>query len=165
MPFTFGLETEDGFPHQGVLDFADTRIDPTTGTIEVRGVVPNPQGRFIPGSRVRIRVPISQQRPAVLVPDTAVLSDQDKKYMLVLDEKNVVHRRDVRLGKLLDDGMRIILPESSATTSLATASAGLSPQDRIVTIGIQMARINYPVEPVETVSPAAPAATQPVAAR
>jgi membrane fusion protein, multidrug efflux system len=135
MPFQFGLESDDGYPTKGVLDFADNRVDPTTGTITVRGLVGNPQGRFVPGSRVRVRIPLGDERPCVLVPDTAILSDQDRKYVLLVDDKNVVHRREIVLGKLLDDGMRVV-------------SSGLKPEDRFITLGLQAARINYPVEPV-----------------
>ena len=69
----FGLETETGYPHEGMLDFSDNRIDPETGTIQARGIAPNPDGRFIPGSRVRVRVPTSLSYKATLVPDVALL--------------------------------------------------------------------------------------------
>ena len=111
MPFRFALDSDEGFPHQGVIDFADNRVDPDTGTIQMRGVVENPQGVFVSGSRVRVRLPVTDPYTAVVVPDTAILSDQDKRYVLVVDDKNVVSRRDVSPGKLLDDGMRVILPE------------------------------------------------------
>jgi multidrug efflux system membrane fusion protein len=135
LPFQFGLETDEGYPNTGVLDFADNRVDASTGTILVRGAVNNPQGRFVPGSRVRVRVPLGDERPVLLVPDTAILSDQDRRYVLVVDDKNVAQRRDIKLGKLLDDGMRIV-------------TSGVNPDDRLVTLGLQTARINYPVEPV-----------------
>jgi multidrug efflux system membrane fusion protein len=149
MPFQFGLETDDGYPNAGVLDFADNRVDSTTGTIMVRGAVSNPQGRFVPGSRARVRVPIGGEKPNLIIPDTAILSDQDRKYVLVVDDKNVVQRRDVSLGKLLDDGMRIVLPAGAS-------GQGIGPNDSIITVGLQSARINYPVEPVKpTTQPAA----------
>ena len=150
MPFQFGLETDTGYPNSGLLDFADNRVDPSTGTIQVRGVVNNPQGQFVAGSRVRVRVPIGDERPVVLVPDIAILSDQDRRYVLVVNDKNVAQRRDITPGKLLDDGMRIV-------------TSGVTADDRLITLGLQTARINYPVEPV---APATPATTQPaVAAR
>jgi len=164
LPFNFGLETDDGFPHPAVIDFADIRVDPQTGTIQVRGVVPNPEAHFIPGSRVRIRVPIGDQRPALLVPDTAVLADQDKRYVLTLDDKNVVHRRDVELGKLLDDGSRVVRQRGGE------GDGGVTADDWIITQGIQLARVNYPVEPIQpavqagATSPPAPPATAPAAA-
>ena len=79
------------------------------------------KGLFVPGSRVRVRVPVSEPYSAVLVPDTAILSDQDERYLLVVDDKNVVSRRDMTPGELLDDGMRVILPGRKA--------AGVTPED------------------------------------
>ena len=146
LPFNFGLETDEGYPHPATINFADIRVDPQTGTIQVRGVVSNAEARFIPGSRVRIRFPLSDARPALLVHDTAILADQDRRYVLALDDKNVVQRRDVQLGKLLDDGSRVIRQ--------GTAGGGLTAEDRIITQGVQFARVNYPVEPVQSATPA-----------
>ncbi len=139
--FRFGLDADQGFPHAGVLDFADNQIDPKTGTVQIRGIVNNENGTFVPGSRVRVRVPISDPYTAVMVPDSALLSDQDRKYVLVVDDKNVVSRRDVTPGKLLDDGMRVILPP-------AAGQPGVTPEDTIIVLGMQRARINYAVDPV-----------------
>jgi RND family efflux transporter MFP subunit len=141
IPFKFQLETEKDYPHEGVLDFADNRVDPTTGTIVVRGVVKNPQGLFVPGTRVSIRVPVSEEHEVLVVPDTAILTDQSKKYLLVLDEKKIVQRRDIEPGKLLDDRGRVVLAG-------AGGKLPVSPNEWIITQGLQMARINYPVEPV-----------------
>ena len=105
LPFSFELDTEEGYPHQGTLDFVDNKIDPTTGTIEVRGVVGNEQRQFVSGSRVRIRLPISNPYKALLVPDDCVLTDQDKRYVLVLGKGDVALRRDISPGRLLDDGI------------------------------------------------------------
>ena len=139
--FRFGLDSDVGFPHRGVLDFADNRIDSQTGTVQIRGVVDNRDGNFIPGSRVRVRVPINDPYQAVMVPDAALLSDQDKKYLLVVDDKNVVSRRDITPGKLLDDGMRVVLPANDNDRMI-------SPEVRIIVLGMQRARVNYPVDPV-----------------
>jgi membrane fusion protein, multidrug efflux system len=137
----FGLDTDVGYPYEAVLDFADNQVDKTTGTILVRAVYQDPQGRLTPGSRVRVRIPTSAEHSVALVPDTAILSDQDKKYLLVLDDKNVVQRRDINPGTLLDDGMRVILPPDHGDA--------ITPGDWIVVQGLQMARINYPVDPVK----------------
>lgn len=142
IPFDFGLETDQGFPHQGLLDFAENKIDPKTGTIEVRGVVDNHEARFLPGSRVRVRIPVSEPYRTILVPDEAVLSDQDQRYVLCLNDDHVVVRRNVTLGRLLEDGMRVILPGASAQESVAA-------DDWVIVIGLQRARINYPVEPMD----------------
>jgi RND family efflux transporter MFP subunit len=153
LPFQFALETDSGFPNQGVLDFVNNQVDPQTGTVVVRGSVANSQGMFLPGSRVKIRVPLGAAKATTLVPDTAILSDQDKKYVLVVDDKNVVQRRDINTGRLLDDGMRVVLPGDNG--------AAISPDERIIVLGIQSARINYPVEPVgPTTQPAAAATSQ-----
>jgi RND family efflux transporter MFP subunit len=142
IPFEFGLETDQGFPHRGMLDFADNRIDSRTGTIEVRGVVENAQAKFLPGSRVRVRIPVSERYAALLVPDEAVLSDQDQRYLLCLNENNVVVRRNVTLGRLLEDGQRVILPA-------ANEPEAITPSDRVIVLGLQRARVNYPVEPMD----------------
>lgn len=154
VPVEFGLETDEGFPRKGVLDFADNRVDQATGTILVRGEAPNPGGLLVPGSRVRVRLPVSKPHEVMLVPDTAILADQDRRYVLVLDEKNVVKRYDVRLGKLLGDGMREIEPVGD--------EKALGADRWVVTQGLQSARLNYPVEPVKAgeARPASGPATQ-----
>lgn len=141
IPIEFGLETDEGFPHQGVLDFADNRINPATGTIQVRGKADNPDGTFVPGGRVRVRIAVSEPYQAMLVPDTAILTDQDKKYVLGMNDSNVVVRRNIRPGRLLPDGMRITLP--------GDADSPLSPEDWIIVLGLQRARVNYPIEPMQ----------------
>jgi RND family efflux transporter MFP subunit len=146
--FAFGLETDEGYPHEAILDFADNAVNRDTGTILARGEVKNETGLFVPGSRVRIRLPVGEPQNAVLVPDTAILTDQTNKYVLVVDDKNVVHRRDINPGRLLDDGMRVLLPNAKGEN--------LTGNDWIVVLGLQMARMNYPVEPIK------PSTTQPV---
>jgi RND family efflux transporter MFP subunit len=142
IPFSFGLETEKGFPNEGMLDFAENTIETTTGTIQMRGTAANPDRRYVPGSRVRVRVAVSEPRQAMVIPDEAILSDQDKKYVLALNQEDVVIRRDVSLGKLLDDGMRVV-------TAAGASAEALTPADRVVVIGLQRARINYPVQPMD----------------
>jgi RND family efflux transporter MFP subunit len=151
IPLSFGLDTEKGFPHQGYLVFADNKYIEGTGTIMVRGTAPNPDGRLVPGSRVRVRVPVSDKYEAAVVPDSAVLSDQDRKYLLVLGKDNVVLRRDVTPGKLLDDGMRVILPapgeeKTAGNNDWAKNWEGVW----IITLGLQRARIDYPVQPLDS---------------
>jgi RND family efflux transporter MFP subunit len=138
--FTFALDGETGFEHEGELRFGDNRVDTATGTIQVYGIVPNPNGMFVPGSRVRVRLTIGKPYAATLVPDTAILSDQDKRYVLIVDEKNTVRRRDVTLGAITDDGMRAILPA-------ARLAAGESVADwEVIVDNLQRARLNYPVD-------------------
>ena len=137
IPFSFGRETDEGYPYEGQLDFADNHVDPSTGTIQVRGSAPNPERLFIPGSRVRVRIPVSEPYQAIVVPDLAVLSDQNRKYLLIVNDKNIVVQRYVQLGKLLDDGGRVILGD------------GVKPDEWVIVLGLQRARINYPVEPMD----------------
>jgi len=150
MPFAFGLDTENGFPHQGLLVFADNKYTAGTGTILVRGLARNADGRLIPGSRVRVRVPVSDKYEAALVPDSAVLSDQDRKYLLVLGRDNTVLRRDITPGRLLDDGMRVLLPspgeEKKGDNKDWVKHWG---QQWVITVGLQRARIDYPVQPLD----------------
>jgi RND family efflux transporter MFP subunit len=153
MPFTFGLDSDAGYPHAGVLNFADNRVDRATGTILARGETQNTDRRFVPGARVRVRLPVSDPYTALLVADTAVLSDQDKKYLLVLGDGQNVLRRDVELGKLVDDDMRVILPGRKE-------GEGLTKDTWVIILGLQRARLNYPVEPVDASGePLSPAGT------
>jgi len=139
--FTFALDGETEFTHKGTLSFGDNRIDPTTGTIQVYGLVDNKDGAFVPGARVRVRLPIGKSYQALLVPETAILADQDKRYVLIVDDKNTVRRRDVTLGRLTGEGLRAILP--------ADKLAGDEKVENwwVIVDNLQRARINYPVDP------------------
>jgi RND family efflux transporter MFP subunit len=149
--FFFGLDTEQGFPHQGFIVFADNKYNEGTGTIMVRGAAQNPDGRLIPGSRVRVRVPVSDKYEAVVVPDTAVLSDLDRKYLLVLGKENVVLRRDITPGRLLSDGMRVLLPAPGDEKANENKDWSKNwEKEWVITIGLQRARIDYPVLPLDS---------------
>jgi RND family efflux transporter MFP subunit len=140
-PFTFALDGETQFTHQGGVLFGDNRIDPTTGTLQIYGSVSNPDGKFLPGARVRLRLPIGKSYAALLVPETSILADQDKRYVLIVDEQNNVRRRDLTLGTLTDDGMRAIQPARQLENNE-------QPGDWWVIVdNLQRARVNYPVEP------------------
>jgi RND family efflux transporter MFP subunit len=112
MPVYFGLATEKGYPHQGHLDFTAISVTPTTGTLLLRGIFPNPAGMIIPGLFARVRMPIARAKPAILVPQVALGFDQQGPYVLIVDEKNVVERRGVTLGmetdseRVIKDGLR-----------------------------------------------------------
>jgi RND family efflux transporter MFP subunit len=137
--FSFALDGETGFEHEGTLRFGDNRVDPSTGTIQLYGTVPNSNGMFVPGSRVRVRLNIGQPYTAMLVPDTAILADQDKRYILIVDDKNTVRRRNVMLGAITDDGLRAIEPAEKLADGETTA------QWRVIVDNLQRARLNYPV--------------------
>ena len=104
MPVLMGLQGEDGFPHQGTINFINNQVNPTTGSILVRGIFPNhaPKGGqrlLTPGMFVRIRLPIGEPHPAHLVIDRAVASDQGLKYVYVLDTENKVQYQRVTTGR------------------------------------------------------------------
>jgi RND family efflux transporter MFP subunit len=138
--FKFALDGETEFVHEGELRFGDNRIDPSTGTIQLYGHVPNADGKFVPGSRVRVRLTIGQPYAATLVPDTAILADQDKRYVLVVDDKKTARRRDVTLGAIEDDGMRAIVPAAKLPEGESVA------EWQVIVDNLQRARLNYPVE-------------------
>ena len=108
-----GLQGEEGFPHKGVIDFVNNQVNPTTGSVLVRGVFSNPLppgGRrlLMPGMFVRIRLPIGQPHPALLVIDRAIGSDQGLKYVYVVDAQSKIQYRRVTTGSLESDGLRVI---------------------------------------------------------
>ncbi|CCD95568.1 conserved hypothetical protein [Bradyrhizobium sp. ORS 375] len=132
-PIELGLQTEDGYPHQGKLDYAAPTINAATGTLAVRGLVPNPDHVLLPGYFVRIRVPVDRAENALLVPDTALGSDQGGRYVLVVTGDNLVEQRKVKVGSL-DGGMRVI-------------DSGLKADDRVIIAGLLRAIPGQKVDP------------------
>jgi len=112
VPVEVGLQTETGYPHEGKLDYVSPTINQSTGTLAVRGLIPNPNRVLLPGYFVRVRVPIEQQNDALLVPDTSLGSDQGGRYLLVVNKDNVVEQRKVTTGpvegelRVIDDGLK-----------------------------------------------------------
>ena len=112
VPVEVGLQTETGYPHEGNLDYVSPTINQSTGTLAVRGLIPNPNRVLLPGYFVRVRVPVEQQNDALLVPDTSLGSDQGGRYLLVVNKDNVVEQRKVTTGpvegelRVIDDGLK-----------------------------------------------------------
>jgi RND family efflux transporter MFP subunit len=106
-PVFVGLPNEEGYPHQGRLDFVATSLNTTTGTLVLRGVLPNPGGKILPGLFARVRVPLETERSALIVPQEAVDSDQLGAHVLVVDEKNLVKRTSVKTGAVFDQSQVI----------------------------------------------------------
>ncbi|MCY3731395.1 MAG: efflux RND transporter periplasmic adaptor subunit [Rhodospirillaceae bacterium] len=131
LPVRVGLANEDGFPHAGELDFLDNRLDPGTGTIRARAVLANPHGLFVPGLFARVRL-LGEQRPALLIHDMAILTDQDRQYVYVVGADNRAERRDIRIGRQMD-GLRVV-------------TQGLSAADEVVVNGVR--RIFFPGAPL-----------------
>ena len=133
LPVEIGLQTEEGFPHEGKLDYIAPTINQSTGTLPVRGVIPNPKRVLLPGFFVRIRVPIDKDPNALLVPNVALGSDQGGRYVLVVSSENVVEQRRVETGPLEGD-LRVI-------------ESGLKGEDRVVTAGLLRAVPGQKVDP------------------
>src|SRR5262249_54425072 len=136
IPVYFGLVNESDYPHAGRLDFAAIEVSSTTGTLQVRGVFPNPDHRVLPGLFVRVRLPALQPRDALLVPGDAVSFDQQGEYVLVVDAKNVVERRGVKTG--------------SQVGKLLVINDGVSGEDRVIIEGLLQAVPGRPVDPHST---------------
>lgn len=135
-PIEIGLQTETGYPHEGKLDYVAPTLNSSTGTLAVRGLVPNDKRVLLPGYFVRVRVPFDQDKSALLVPDTALGSDQGGRYLLVVGGDNVVEQRKVQIGQV-DNGLRVI-------------EGGLKPDDRVVIAGLLRVIPGQKVDPQVT---------------
>jgi RND family efflux transporter MFP subunit len=133
VPVQLQLADEQGFPHEGYIESFDNRLDPNTGSILLRAVFPNPDGRIVPGLFARIRVPLSERHPALLVEERAIGTDQAQKFVLSLTASNTVEYHTVNLGPLVE-GKRII-------------RSGLTGGEEIVVNGLQRVRPGMPVSP------------------
>ncbi len=134
-PVFLGLANEEGYPHEGYLDFVDNQVDPSTGTIRARAVFDNKQRLFTPGLFARLKLEGSGRHEAVLIDDRAVGTDQDKKFVLTVGKDNTATNQFVQLGPVVD-GLRVI-------------RVGLKAGDRIIVNGLQRVRPGSPVTPKE----------------
>ncbi|HYI27525.1 MAG TPA: efflux RND transporter periplasmic adaptor subunit [Bradyrhizobium sp.] len=133
LPVEVELQTESGFPHKGKLDYVSPSVNLSTGTLPVRGVLPNADRVLLPGNFVRIRVPFAQEQNALLIPNVALGSDQGGRYVLVVNSENIVEQRKVQTGPL-EGELRVI-------------ESGLKPDDRVVTAGLLRAIPGQKVDP------------------
>jgi len=132
-PVMVGLANEEGFPHAGTMDFVDNQVNPQTGTIRGRAVLPNKDGFFTPGLFARVQLLGSSEYAAILIDDRAVNTDQNQKYVFVLGPNDQIEYRHVTLGRLID-GLRIVRD-------------GLKPGDVIVVSGGQRVQPGIKVTP------------------
>ncbi len=153
-----GLQGEQGFPHEGHVNFINNTVDPFTGTITFRAVYANPKPKvgvrlLSPGMFVRVRIPLGEPRKALLVNDRAVGTDQGLKFLYVVGADGKVVYRRVTLGSLQDDGLRVI-------------DDGLKPDEWVVVSGLQQIRPRMEVSPerMEMPIPTVQAAAQAAAA-
>lgn len=144
VPLLAGLANEDGFPHEGRIDFAAISVDPNTGTLLLRGIFANPDRVLLPGLFVRLRLPVGRDRDAILVPQVALALDQIGRYVLVVDDKNVVERRGIKVGQMFGE-MQVV-------------SEGLTGDERVVVNGLLRAIPGREVTPETQTAPAKPAA-------
>jgi multidrug efflux system membrane fusion protein len=132
-PVMVALADESDYPHAGHMDFVDNAIDPATGTIIGRAVIPNPDGDLTPGMFVRVKLLGSGEYEALLIHERAVMTDQDRRYVYVVGEGDTALRKDVVLGARID-GLRVV-------------ESGLSAGDRVVVNGTQ--KIFFPGMPLQ----------------
>jgi RND family efflux transporter MFP subunit len=136
IPVYLGLSNQRGYPFKGHVDYVDNRVDAATGTIQVRGVFPNPDHVLLPGLFARVRVPVEIREKALLVPDSALGADQRGRFVLVVNAQNTVDYQTVETGPLFQ-GMRVI-------------RSGISKEDRIIVKGVQRARPGIVVTPTDS---------------
>jgi RND family efflux transporter MFP subunit len=133
VPVEVGIQTEKGYPHKGFFNYASPIVNQSTGTLAVRGIVENAGRTLLPGSFVRVRIPVQKPSDALLVTDRALGNDQGERYVLVVNAKNIVEQRKVEPGALVG-GLRVI-------------EAGLKPTDRVIVGGVLRAIPGQKVDP------------------
>ena len=133
-PVYMGLAGEEGYPHKGHLDYIDTRVSATTGTLLMRGEFPNPDAGMLPGQYARVRVPAGRERPAILVPKAAVGFDQLGPYVMVVNGQNTVERRNVKTG--------------ASRENLYVIENGLTGNEQVIVKGVIRAAPGRRVTPV-----------------
>lgn len=134
IPVEVGLQTEQGFPHKGTLDYASPTITAATGTLSVRGVIENAKRELLPGYFVRVRVPLAKQPDMLLIPDHVIGSGQGGRYVLVANKDNVVEQRNVELGQQVGE--------------LRVVTKGIEAADRVLISGLMNIVAGQKIEPV-----------------
>jgi RND family efflux transporter MFP subunit len=142
IPIQLGLSDSDAFPYRGVINFVDNQIDTKTGTLLVRGAFPNKDRILSPGLMARVRVPIGEPHDALLVTERAIDTDQGQKILYVVNAKNEVMSRPIRMGAL-HSGLRVI-------------ESGINPDDRVIVNGLQRVRPGVVVDPKMVEMPVSP---------
>ena len=146
VPVRLGLQNEEGYPHEGTLDFIDTSFSGSSGAVLLRATVQNTNQAVLTGLFVRVRVPLGEPRPMLVVPNSAIGNDQEGDYVLVVEAGDRVARRAVVRGPLTRTGCAI--------------RSGLNASDRVIINGQMKARPGAKVVPVEA-APAGPASAKP----
>jgi RND family efflux transporter MFP subunit len=139
-PVLLGVAGEEGYSHQGVIDFVDNQFNPDTGTLRLRGVFPNPAEILSPGMFARIRLRIGEPHKALLVSEAAILNDQGVKFVYVVDSQNKAEYRRIAPGAQQADGLRVV-------------DNGLQAQDRVIISGLRRMHPALLVRPREMPMP------------
>lgn len=173
LPLEIGVATEEGYPHSGNIDFRENRVDPGTGTVRLRGRIPNPRvppgnaHLLYPGLYARVRVPSGQPRSLPAIPEDALMTGQEGRFVYVVGEGNVVKKRTVKVGPVVfkashsmdsklqgwsmvgDEDLKDKSKGSKTVPvpSVVSIESGLSADDTIVVIGLTKARPGQPVSP------------------
>jgi RND family efflux transporter MFP subunit len=134
LKFFIGTPVDEGFPHEGHLDFLSNTVDAATGTVEVRGVVPNDSQLLLPGVFVRVRVPGRLMPNSILVSERSIGTDLGGKYVMVVGDENMVEQRYIELGPREDDGFVVV-------------ADGLEGDESYIVNGLLRARPGFPVTP------------------
>jgi RND family efflux transporter MFP subunit len=150
-PVEVGLQNEKGYPHVGVLDFADNSLSTSTGTIALRGIFKNEDTTLFPGLFARVRLPLGGPRPMLVIPGSAIGSDQQGDYVFVVGADDVVARRSIVRGPITERGFAI--------------RSGLQKDDRVIVNGILNARAGEKVAPAEATPVPAPIPSPPTGGR
>jgi RND family efflux transporter MFP subunit len=130
-----GLSDEEGYPHEGLFEFGESGLNTDTGTVQLRGVFENSESppRLVPGLFARLRMPVTARDSMPLVTEEAISADQSGRFVFIINKENVVEKRNIQLGQLID-GMRVI-------------EKGIEHDDWIIVKGIQRVRSGSKVEP------------------
>jgi RND family efflux transporter MFP subunit len=133
IPVLVGLEGDEGYPHKGVIDFADNKVNPSTGTIQVRAVLENDKRILDAGMRARVRLPVGKPHKVHIVPESAIGTDQGRKFVYVVNSQDIVERHDVKVGRIIE--------------SMQVIEGGLKPDAWVIVNGIQRVRDGIKVVP------------------
>jgi len=145
IPATLALSGEEGYPHAGNLDFTAISVTPTTGTLLLRASYPNADDTILPGLFARVRVlVVNSEKMALLVPETAIGYDQQGSYLLVVNDKNIVERRSVKLGVKEEDGQVIEEGVSDLDWVIVTGLLHAIPGNTVNPVRKSLAKTNAP---------------------
>lgn len=171
LPVEVGITTEEGYPHAGKIDFRENRVDAGTGTVRLRGQIPNPHvnpGKvrlLYPGLYARVRVPTGAPRALLSIPEDALMTGQEGRYVYVVGEGDIIQKRTVQVGPQVSKvavsttggrvgwtlnasgTMAAEAPKSIAVTAVVSIESGLQATDRVVVNGLMKSRPGSPVSP------------------